>query len=107
VLPRQLPEVDTAWLCYPLTIRPDAGFERAQLQLYLDQHGVDTRTIWTGNATRQPMLRGVNVRSPASGLPIADQIMEFGFVLPSNHGMSDDDLTFVTDRVEDFLGGRP
>jgi CDP-6-deoxy-D-xylo-4-hexulose-3-dehydrase len=106
VLPRQLPEVDTAWLCYPLTIRPDARFERAQLQLYLDQHGVDTRTIWTGNATRQPMLRGITVRSPASGLPVADQIMEFGFVLPSNHGMTDDDVTFVTDRVEDFLGGR-
>ena len=72
----------------------------------LDQHGVDTRTIWTGNATRQPMLRGITVRSPASGLPVADQIMEFGFVLPSNHGMTDDDVDFVTGRVEDFLGGR-
>jgi dTDP-4-amino-4,6-dideoxygalactose transaminase len=51
------------------------------------------------------MLRGVNVRSPASGLPIADQIMEFGFVLPSNHGMTDDDVTFVTGHVEDFLSG--
>jgi CDP-6-deoxy-D-xylo-4-hexulose-3-dehydrase len=106
VLPRQLPEVDTAWLCYPLTIRPEAGFERAELQQYLDEHGVDTRTVWTGNATRQPMLRGVSVRTPPTGLPVADQIMEYGFVLPCNHGMSDDDVSFVTDQVADFLKER-
>jgi CDP-6-deoxy-D-xylo-4-hexulose-3-dehydrase len=106
VLPRQLADVETAWLCYPLTIRADAGFERAELQQYLDDHGVDTRTVWTGNATRQPMLSGVTVRTPPTGLPVADQIMEFGFVLPCNHGMSDDDVSFVTERVADFLSGR-
>ena len=105
VVPRQLSEVDTAWLCYPLTIRADAGFARAELQQYLDDNGVDTRTVWTGNATRQPMLRGVTVRTPRDGLPVADQIMEFGFVLPCNHGMADDDVAFVTDRVADFLSG--
>ena len=53
------------------------------------------------------MMKGVEYRAAPGGFPVADQIMEFGFVLPSNHGMSDDDVTFVTDRVEDFLGGRP
>jgi CDP-6-deoxy-D-xylo-4-hexulose-3-dehydrase len=103
VIPRQLPEVDTAWLCYPLTIRPGAGFERAALQQYLDDNGVDTRTVWTGNATRQPMLQGVTVRTPSTGLPVADEIMEFGFVLPCNHGMTDDDVSFVTDQITGFL----
>jgi CDP-6-deoxy-D-xylo-4-hexulose-3-dehydrase len=103
VIPRQLPEVDTAWLCYPLTIRPGAGFERAALQQYLDDNGVDTRTVWTGNATRQPMLQGVTVRTPSTGLPVADEIMEYGFVLPCNHGMTDDDVSFVTDQITGFL----
>ena len=106
VVPRQLPEVDTAWLCYPLTIRPDAGFDRPALQAYLDGHGVETRTVWTGNATRQPMLTGVDSRTPAQGLPVADRIMEAGIVLPSNHGMSDDDISFVTGQVADFLASR-
>ncbi len=48
VLPRQLPEVDTAWLCYPLTIRPGAGFGRADVQSFLDGKEVDTRTVWPG-----------------------------------------------------------
>ena len=63
-LPRQLEGLDTAWLCYPVTIRPDAGFTRSDLQRYLDDHDVDTRTIWTGNAVRQPMMKGVDFRAP-------------------------------------------
>jgi len=94
--PRQPEEVDTAWLCYPITIRPGAGIERADVQQFLDAKGIDTRTVWTGNATRQPMLRGVEWRAPAAGLPHADRIMEAGFVLPCNHGMDDAAVGFVT-----------
>src|ERR1700722_9253299 len=49
VVPRQLEGLDTAWLCYPITIRPEAGFERAELQQYLEERAIDTRTIWSGN----------------------------------------------------------
>lgn len=103
VLPRQLPEVETTWLGYAVVIRPDAGFGRAQLQEYLDGQGIDTRTIWTGNVTRQPMLRGVEVRTPPAGLPVADEVMERGVLLPLSHALDDDTLDFVTDRVADFL----
>jgi CDP-6-deoxy-D-xylo-4-hexulose-3-dehydrase len=105
VPPRQLPEVDTAWLCYPITIRPGAGFERADLQGFLDDRGIDTRTVWTGNATRQPMLRGVTFQTPADGLPRADEIMRAGFVLPCNHGMDDDHVGYVIDCLNEFLRG--
>lgn len=102
-LPRQLPKVDTAWLCYPLTIRVDAGFSRADVQSFLDQKEIDTRTVWTGNAVRQPMLRGRQVATPAGGLPHADEIMARGFVLPCNHGMDDDHVGYVIECFEEFL----
>jgi CDP-6-deoxy-D-xylo-4-hexulose-3-dehydrase len=103
--PRQPEGVDTAWLCYPITILPGAGFERAELQQYLDAQGIDTRTVWTGNATRQPMMKGVEWKAPPDGLPHADRIMEAGFVLPCNHGMGDEHIDFVTGRLAAFLGG--
>jgi len=102
-LPRQTEGLDTAWLCYPVTIRADAGFERAQLQEFIDAQGVDTRTVWTGNATRQPMLRGVELRQPKEGLPHADAIMERGVVLPMSHALDDDDITFVVEQIQAFL----
>ena len=67
MLPRQLAELETAWLGYPLMIAPDAGFERADLQEFLDGRGIDTRTIWTGNVTRQPMLAGAGCACPTTG----------------------------------------
>jgi CDP-6-deoxy-D-xylo-4-hexulose-3-dehydrase len=102
-LPCQTEEVETAWLCFPVTLRPDAGFERAQLQQFIDSRGVDTRTVWTGNATRQPMMRGTNFVQPTAGLPNADAIMERGVVLPMSHALGDADIQFVLDQVEAFL----
>jgi CDP-4-dehydro-6-deoxyglucose reductase, E1 len=104
--PRQQEGLDTAWLCYPVLIRPGAGFSRAAVQEYLDGHEVDTRTVWTGNVARQPMLRGVPVRLPETGLPNADAVMERGFLLPCNHGMGDPDVAFVLDQLEGFLKRR-
>ena len=99
----QLPELETAWLGYPLMIAPDAGFERADLQEFLDGRGIDTRTIWTGNVTRQPMLGGVEVRVPDDGLPHADAVMERGVLLPLSHAFGDDTLDVITATVEEFL----
>ena len=106
VLPRQTDGLETAWLGYPLTIRPGAGFERADVQHHLDGNDIDTRTIWTGNVTRQPMLRGVRYRVAGDGrLPNADAVMERGFLLPCNHGMGDDDVDHVLTVLDDLLAG--
>ena len=83
MLPRQLPELETAWLGYPLIIREGAGFERPDLQAFLDGRGIDTRTIWTGNVARQPMVRGHRLVLPDDGLPNADVVMERGVLLPA------------------------
>jgi CDP-6-deoxy-D-xylo-4-hexulose-3-dehydrase len=102
-LPRQLEGLETAWLGYPLMIRTGAGFVRADLQRFLDDRGIDTRTIWTGNVARQPMLQGRPVRVPEDGLPNADAVMERGVLLPLSHALDDDTLDYVTDQVTEFL----
>ena len=103
VPPRQLDGLDTAWLSYVFLIRPDAGFERSDLQQFLEPRGIDTRTVWTGNATRQPMLRGVPFRQPEGGLPNADAVMERGMLVPMGHGLSDDDVAYVCDGIAAFF----
>ena len=72
---------------YVFLIQPDAGFARSDLQQFLEPRGIDTRTVWTGNATRQPMLRGVPFRQPEGGLPNADAVMERGMLVPMGHGL--------------------
>jgi CDP-4-dehydro-6-deoxyglucose reductase, E1 len=105
-LPRQVPELDTTWLGYPLVIREEAGFERADLQQFLDASEIDTRTIWSGNIARQPFMKGRVFRLPPEGLPNSDRVMARGVLLPLSHALGEEDIAFVTGKVEDFLGSR-
>jgi len=105
-LPRTLEGLDTAWHMFPLLIRPEAGVDRAAFQAHMEDHGVDTRMVWTGNVLRQPGFRGIAHRAPAAGLPNADRVMEWGVVLPSNHGLDDDDVDHVVETADAFLAGR-
>jgi dTDP-4-amino-4,6-dideoxygalactose transaminase len=106
VAPRQLAGLDTAWLSYVFLIHPDAGFGRSDLQQFLEPRGIDTRTVWTGNAVRQPMMHGVSFRQPDGGLPNADAVMERGMLVPMGHALADDDVAYVCDNIEAFLRER-
>ena len=70
VLPRLTPGVDTGWHMFPILIRPESGVRRAEFQQHMERHGVDTRMVWTGNATRQPAFaEDRRTASPPGGLP--------------------------------------
>ncbi|NKS64986.1 aminotransferase class I/II-fold pyridoxal phosphate-dependent enzyme [Rhodococcus hoagii] len=101
-LPKPLQGFYTAWLCYPVTIREDAGFERGDLQESLEAAGIDTRTVWSGNVTRHPMMRNVEYRIPEGGLPFADEVFERGMSLGMSHGMSDEELDHVVASIHAF-----
>jgi CDP-6-deoxy-D-xylo-4-hexulose-3-dehydrase len=103
VLPRTLEGLETAWHLFPVLIRPESGVRRAAFQEHMEANGVDTRMVWTGNALRQPAFRHIEHRAPAGGLPNADRVMEQGLVLPSSHGLDDDDIDYVWQTAEQFL----
>ena len=102
-LPELTPGVDTGWHMFPAIINAKSGIRRGEFQQWMETHGVDTRMVWTGNATRQPAFRDKPHRVPAGGLPNADRVMEWGIVLPNNHSMSDDDGDYIGECIEGFL----
>lgn len=94
--------LDTAWLCYPVTVSADAPFSRSDLQEFVEAQGIDTRTVWSGNITRHPMMAGVEHRVPDEGLPEADAVFERGMTLGMSHGLSDEEVTRVTGAIHAF-----
>ena len=101
--PRQTAEFDTAWLCFPIIVRPDAGFTRSDLQQFLEGRDIDTRTVWTGNAVRQPMMKNVTYRAPEAGMPNADLVMTGGMILPMSHALDDEAVGYVCEQLGEFL----
>lgn len=101
-LPRQREGFHTAWLCYPVTVREDAGFGRSELQESLETAGIDTRTVWSGNIMRHPMMQGVEHRAPEDGLPNADEVFERAMSLGMSHGTTDEELDHVVASIHSF-----
>ncbi|NKY54172.1 DegT/DnrJ/EryC1/StrS family aminotransferase [Nocardia vermiculata] len=101
-LPRQLEGFHTAWLCYPVTLREGIAFTRSDLQESLEGAGIDTRTVWSGNVTRHPMMRNVEYRIPDAGLPMADEVFARGMSLGMSHGMTKEELDHVVASIHAF-----
>ena len=103
VLPRVTDGLDTVWLSFCFLIAPQAGFMRADLQAFLEERGIDTRVVWTGNAARQPMMKNAAYRVPPAGLPNADLAMAYGMSLPCGHGLEPDDVAHVVAGIDSFI----
>jgi len=102
-LPRTTEGIETGWHMFPIMIRPDSGVRRARFQEHMEGHGVDTRMVWTGNATRQPAFKDVPHRVDPAGLPNADRVMETGLILPCNHAIDDEGIEYICHHARELL----
>jgi CDP-6-deoxy-D-xylo-4-hexulose-3-dehydrase len=106
ITPRQRDDITTTWINYPVQLRPERGWRRRDLQVHLEAHGVVTRTIFSGNITRQPMMQGVEYRADPEGYPNADQIMLQGVCLPCHPTMTEEDCAYLYDVLDKFIAGQ-
>jgi CDP-4-dehydro-6-deoxyglucose reductase, E1 len=49
------------------------------------------------------MMAGVEHRVPTDGLANADRVMRQGMLLPSSHGLTDDELDYVCSQLGRFV----
>jgi len=106
ILPRQTNETYTPWLAVPLIVRDDAPFNRRELQIYFEENGVQTRTVFTGNILRQPGFEDVPHRTHPGGYPNADQVMRGGFLLGCHQGMGTEEIAYIAEIFEKFVKHR-
>lgn len=102
ILPRQRQNTRTAWLAIPLLVRDEAPFDRSTLQLYFESHGIQTRTVFTGNILRQPGFKEIPRREDPDGYPNADRVMRGAFLLGCHQGMIQEHLDFIQNTFREF-----
>jgi CDP-6-deoxy-D-xylo-4-hexulose-3-dehydrase len=103
VLPRLTPGIETGWHMFPIMITPESGVRRSEFQQHMEAQGIDTRMVWTGNATRQPAFADKEFRVAPGGLPNADRVMETGLILPCNHAIDDEGIEYIVHHARRFL----
>ena len=102
-LPKQLPQVKTSWLAFPLTINADAPFSRMEIVKHLELHGIQTRPVFTGNVLRQPAFEKINCINMEKDYHVADNIMKNSFLIGCNHGLNEKHLEKIKVTFKSFL----
>ena len=93
-LPLQQKNVKTGWLAFPLVLKESRGIERKKLQIYLEQKGIQTRTIFTGNILRQPIMKGQYFKKHKFASSVSDDVMKNGILIGCHHGLKLKELKY-------------
>ena len=103
-LPEQNKNVVTGWLAFPLVIKKSAGFSRKKLQIYLEKRGIQTRTIFTGNILRQPIMKNKYYKKYSKSQKVSDDVMRNGILIGCHHGLKQRELDQMIKIFKNFLG---
>lgn len=86
---------------FPITLK-ETGTRR-DLQRYLTQEGVDSRTLFSGNITRHPYMAGREWLQ-GSTLEVTDRVMDSTFWIGCHPELDEAQLAYSAQKVGEFLG---
>ena len=102
-LPKQNNNVVTPWLAFPLVLNQSSPFKRKELQIFLEKNNIQTRTIFTGNILRQPIMKNKIFKKIKNAEEEANNIMKNGLLIGCHQGLTSKDLKYITTIFNKFL----
>jgi len=87
---------------FPITLN-ETG-QRRNLQAFLTQEGVDSRTLFSGNLTRHPYMQGREWLQHST-LEVTDKIMHDTLWIGCHPELSEEQLAYSAAKIGEFLGG--
>ncbi|MDC0539528.1 DegT/DnrJ/EryC1/StrS aminotransferase family protein [Candidatus Pelagibacter sp.] len=104
IIPKVLPTVSTNFLSYPIIMKENKKFSRKQLQVFMENSGVQTRPIFTGNLLRHPAFKFLNNKNNnVNSFPESDYIMKYGLLIGCHQGLDLKSLDKIHNIVKIFL----
>ena len=81
------------WMAIPLQYKNRIG-----LLKFLEDKNIQTRVTFAGNVTRHPVFRDY-----LQDFENADIIMKNGFLLGAHHGLKEEDVDYVCDKIKEYI----
>ncbi len=103
ILPKQDKNIYSGWLAYPLIIKNSVGFDRKDLQIFLEKQNIQTRVIFTGNILKQPGYKNIKKKLSPFGYKNTDKIHKNGLIISLYHGLSEKHLSYMYKKFDLFL----
>ena len=86
ILPKSIKGVTSSWFGFLISVKPHNKFSKQELVEFLEQNGVGTRQLFSGNILRQPMFveNDITLRIENSGLLNSKELKEEHYKLLPN-----------------------
>jgi CDP-6-deoxy-D-xylo-4-hexulose-3-dehydrase len=92
-----------SWFGFPITLKDGLGVDRVDVTRYLDQFNIGSRLLFAGNLTNQPFFSGVEYRV-VGDLRNTDKTMRDTFWVGVQPALSEQQLSYVVEKLEEFFG---
>ena len=102
-LPHQLKGLTTPWLAYPVIIKSTSKINRQKLQIFLEKKGIQTRTIFTGNILRQPIMKKRKFKKVKNSEINSNDVMKNGILIGCHHGLINKDIEYIKKNFLNFI----
>jgi CDP-4-dehydro-6-deoxyglucose reductase, E1 len=90
------------WFGYPITIKSNSPFARKNLIAHLEEAGIETRPIMTGNIVCHPAMTLIDYKF-SGPLSNADVITNNSFFFGNHQGICFEDLDYIVDTISSFM----
>ena len=73
------------------------------MQIFLEKKGIQTRTIFTGNILRQPIMKNKKYKKVKNRFINSDNIMKNGILLGCHQGLKQNEIDYMFNNIRKFL----
>ncbi len=98
-MPDIVENADICWFALPITY---VGNNRGELTAYLEKHGIETRSMFSGNITKHPAYKNSKYRISGT-LDEANYILEHSFWITVHPRLIKSDLDYIIKVFNDFF----
>ncbi len=102
-MPEQNKGIKTAWLAFPLVIKKNKKFNRKKMQIFFEKKNIQTRTIFTGNILRQPIMKHKYYKKAKNCEKTSNDVMKNGILIGCHQGMDKNQLKYICKTFKEFI----
>ena len=104
IKPKVNKDIFTNFLAYPIILKKNNLFDRKKLQIYLENKGIQTRPIFSGNILRHPAFKNlISRRNKLNAFENADYIMKNGILIGCHQRLDNAQIKYIHTQVLDLI----
>ncbi len=99
-LPYHPDHVEHTYMMFPIVLEKDRKVDRKTFIEYLEQNNIETRPMLP--LLNQPVYKEL-FGDMEKDYPVAEYINQHGFYIGCHHGMDEEELAYIVNRIGDFI----